>query len=86
MYQEYANPVRVDAIDDAMSLLVDHFAQVFAIGLWNHSSLFRELQEEFNSLEEPEQPVLCGLRTIFSDIVEGGFGLLERPRRPLESH
>ncbi|MDH3207223.1 MAG: hypothetical protein OEO79_11460 [Gemmatimonadota bacterium] len=53
MYQEYANPVRVDAIDDAMSLLVDHFAQVFAIGLWNHSSLFRELQEEFNSQEEP---------------------------------
>jgi hypothetical protein len=86
MYQKYVDTVRVDAIDDAVSLLIDHFTQVFPIDLWNHSSLFRELQEELDSLEEPEQPVLCGLRTIFSDVVEGGFSLLERPRRPLDSH
>jgi hypothetical protein len=52
MYQEYMDPVGVDPIDDAMSLLVDHFTQVFAIGLWNRSPLLRELWEELNSLEE----------------------------------
>jgi hypothetical protein len=86
MYQEYVNPVGVEPIDDAMSLLVDHFTQVFAIGLWNGSPLLRELKEELNSLEEPEQPVLGSLRPILGDIVERGFGLLERARGPLDSH
>ena len=86
MYQEYVNPAGVDSIDDAMSLLVDHFTQVFAICLWNRSPLFRKLQEELNSLEEPEQPVLGSLRTILRDVVERRFGLLERAGRPLDSH
>lgn len=86
MYQEYVNPVGGDPIDDAMSLFVDHFTQVFAMGLWNRPPLLRELHEELNSLEEPQQPVLGSLRPIVGDIVERGFGLLERARGPLDSH
>jgi hypothetical protein len=86
VHQEYANPVRVDSIHAAVTLFVDDLAKVVASGLGDLSTLVWELEEQLNPLKESGQPVFGGARTVFGDVVERGFGLLERTGRPLDPH